>query len=558
MRSLFHLPNWVYHLITFSVWSIVPGSWLYCAYFLTINFSLHHQLTNLLSILPQPSRLLFSYALLELVFSIYYFFRAWTAQKRLHRFNHEPEFMRESLERAARSGLRTQASIDRYPPCDDLKRSSRQAGSQTRINDDQVSSVSSSSGFSSLASSSSTAPSTPPLSPSFGSVTELKPLAWDDPRAVDFRSHQVLWFGNCKYSEIGRENLQEWITWVLFNRPRSKSLRESAEAVLTDQICSLFEARAGAVLPPGYNPRLRTRVIRLTLDPIRVRAHPLALYVATSTVSWTIKQLLFRCEFVERKSGGKLKYLIRKPIGWDDQPVKSRTLPFVFIHGLGLGLIQYTLFLNYLANSSWARARPVMILLQPSISLAFFDRQHLSPPSKEDMTADMTKAIERLGFSETGFEILGHSYGTIVAGWIIKAMGSLVRRVCLIDPVCFCEWEGHVCHNFLYAEPLPGLERLLRYFLATELGIAKTLHRHFDWPANILWPTDLPKSSAVFLAGCDSILDAYRIHTYLKEYGMGDRIVLSPSAAHGQLIFEDKEPFRAIKAWIEGQSISMN
>lgn len=257
-----------------------------------------------------------------------------------------------------------------------------------------------------------------------------------------------------------------------------------------------FENRAGSRFPSGYNPQLRDKVMRLTLDPIKVTAHPLALYAFTNFTSWSVKQLMISRGFVEarcvNRSNGLL-YLIRKPSGWDKLPVETRTLPFVFIHGLGIGQL-LTLIIGFLLRCNrcdcvltWSYTQvsfniPVFsttsriplgldhglswsyynlqsrtfrsllpltslwsfqinILFSLFVSLSLFDSRHLQSPSKPEMMLDMTEALRQQNFDQTGFELLGHSNGTLIAAWLISSMPNLIKRVCLIDPVCFCKFD---------------------------------------------------------------------------------------------------------------------
>lgn len=53
----------------------------------------------------------------------------------------------------------------------------------------------------------------------------------------------------------------------------------------------------------------------------------------------------------------------------------------------------------------------------------------------------------------------------------------------------------------------------MRYFVGTELGIANTIQRHFDWSSNSLWFEEIPnardsKKMLVVLGGKDVILNA--------------------------------------------------
>lgn len=53
----------------------------------------------------------------------------------------------------------------------------------------------------------------------------------------------------------------------------------------------------------------------------------------------------------------------------------------------------------------------------------------------------------------------------------------------------------------------------MRYLVGTELGVANTLQRHFDWTSNSLWFEDIPNAhdpdkTLVVLGGRDAILNA--------------------------------------------------
>ncbi|KAI9605106.1 hypothetical protein H4Q26_003078 [Puccinia striiformis f. sp. tritici PST-130] len=150
-----------------------------------------------------------------------------------------------------------------------------------------------------------------------------------------------------------------------------------------------------------------------------------------------------------------------------------------------------------------------MIFVQPHISMEIFSPAFFLPPNESQLTGDVKEAFENLGFYETGVELLAHSNGTVVAGWIIKAFPKLVKRSCLLDPICF------------------GIEKLLRFGMAEELGTAYYTRRHFNWPDAVLWPHQVPgfrdpKRFIVILSGKDAILNAGRIRRYLLDGGMTD------------------------------------
>lgn len=66
---------------------------------------------------------------------------------------------------------------------------------------------------------------------------------------------------------------------------------------------------------------------------------------------------------------------------------------------------------------------------------------------------------------------------------------------------------------------------LMHYFVCSEIGIANSLHRHFDWSANSLWYEEVPHAkdpskSMFVLGGKDSIVNS-DVRKYLTSAGEG-------------------------------------
>ncbi|PLW41967.1 hypothetical protein PCANC_11090 [Puccinia coronata f. sp. avenae] len=570
--SCFQLPRWACVSLIWSVRSVVPLAWLYLISsllpYLVPSRRLHSPINQHHHQQPHSrvwSSILLFLSTVEVAFSIYYFYSSRLVQRRVAHFEHPTSFIRTTIYRIVGSGLRHDTTQDPQSNCSSNS-TNTEFGSLQPL--DQVSSEA-------LLKISQASPRDSPSRPS--SPSGLAPdhiLPYDDPQAVDFRSTQVLWFQNCKWEEIQKDNMLEWLAWSLFSMPLEEVRQEDAEmelkaeprSDLLEEILIRFENRAGSRLKPGYNPKLANRVIRLTIDPIKIEIRPLSLYLLSNLGTWTLKHFLRRAGFREaqcdHRSPQGLKYLIRKPPGWDTSPVEGRPIPLIFAHGLGVGFCQYAAFLNYISNVPWALDKPIVVLIQPSISQEVFSSQHLNPPSKESLSADVIQLIYTENFAEVGVELVGHSMGTIVIAWITKALSKkgIIKRICLIDPVCFCLWEPHVCYNFLYSKPRSGIERMIRYFVGTELGVAHHLHRHFEWRSNILWPFEIPgftdpKRFRVFLSEKDSILDAERVKRYLVANGMNEATAISTAkgAAHGESIIEMGPHFDPVKKWLENR-----
>lgn len=78
------------------------------------------------------------------------------------------------------------------------------------------------------------------------------------------------------------------------------------------------------------------------------------------------------------------------------------------------------------------------------IRMEIFSNRFLKPPTELEMISDFKELIQKWSFHQTGLELLSHSNGTVISGWIIKAFPELIRRTCLIDPVCFGELNIYI------------------------------------------------------------------------------------------------------------------
>lgn len=310
-----------------------------------------------------------------------------------------------------------------------------------------------------------------------------------------------------------------------------------------------------------------TESMRLTIDPVAVEPRPFLAYCVTQSLSQLTLWHAIHYGGFRLQTEGRLSYLVRIPPGWTSQKASqssSRGIyrPTLFLHGLGIGLAQYSSLIHHLAQSSLATTHPLMIPLQPHISQNIFSKHFLHPIGHHEMVMCLRKAMRKLGWKDV--QILSHSMGTIVHAWLLKSLGTKVNRSCFVDPVCFRLFIPQVCGNFVYYPPDTPIKLLMRYFVGRELGTANTLCRYFDWASAILWPQDEipnlddPHYARFFLAGQDSILDCQETRQYLMEYGVkeSDRehqggLTVDWKAAHGELLMKDGEGISEIMRWLE-------
>jgi len=529
-----------------------------------------------------------AYFTMEALFAIAYRIMAFQIGRRRPPTDYDAKFLRNTVKNVLESNMSSSASSPSATPMTSAL-SSRRGSLEPRARRKlRFGSVSSDSGYGSSSSdrgNASGSDSEERLPVPIGALVEepeiasnynfLSPkLAADDPRAVDFREASRHWFHGADFSSICRTQVEQWMSWSLYGQPLEEVVRERRQSVsqgvkidklpqnenigrdkleTVEHSVDLWEARAGTKLRRGSNPAVD--VLRLTLDPVRVLARPLSFYV----VVWCAQQFynfrLAQRGFVEETHGG-LRWLVRTPAGWIADETDESTRPFVFLHGLGLGPVQYAPFLNKITQDKDFEKRPIAILIQPHLSMSIFDSAYLNPPeAKTCARAFRVMALAR-GFAKCGTTVLSHSNGTIVHGWLLKNEPDLVKRSCLIDPVAFILWEPTLPYNFLYTAARSPMQYLMRYFVARELGVANTLQRRFDWISSLLRPCEIPgkgdpRLASVFLSERDAIVDTPRVASYLTGEGMGEGegMTVFPKQKHGDAMLGIGKPFEQVMAW---------
>jgi pimeloyl-ACP methyl ester carboxylesterase len=92
---------------------------------------------------------------------------------------------------------------------------------------------------------------------------------------------------------------------------------------------------------------------------------------------------------------GSSNYIMRIPEGWTpDASDTESTQPLMFIHGLGMGMAQYASLLTYIAKAEVLKERPVIIPIQPHISMSFFEKDYLRPPERVQTTKALVEIAE--------------------------------------------------------------------------------------------------------------------------------------------------------------------
>ncbi|WRT69556.1 uncharacterized protein IL334_006543 [Kwoniella shivajii] len=373
---------------------------------------------------------------------------------------------------------------------------------------------------------------------------ELVHLHHWDKRAIDFRERLRTWFNYTPWDSIKRGNIQMWLAWTCFNTTFEEISTNENHIKFLQYVVELLEARTGTIFEEGYNDKIE--LSRLTIDKVNAKGRPLILYALTNAINLFLQKVVYPYQGMGLYREGDVEYLIRIPKGWT--PEKGRTepnaIPVVYLHGLGFGLLQSHFLIKHLISS--LPSHPILIPLSPYTAQSLFHHRHLRPWTRQQLVDAMKNICTQWGFWDEGargsmrggVSLLSHSNGSVAHGWILKDCPSLVKRSTFVDPVVFCLWEGDVCYNFCYRKPSSAIELLLYYFIASEVGIAHYIQRHFDWADNTLFFDEIPNATdssktAFFLGAKDVIIDATRVRRYLERHGVTHGIHWDPLGGHG-------------------------
>jgi pimeloyl-ACP methyl ester carboxylesterase len=179
-------------------------------------------------------------------------------------------------------------------------------------------------------------------------------------------------------------------------------------------------------------------------------------------------------------------------------PERNKT-PILMLHGICHGL-------GYMCDIVEAFQDRLIIYLD--INCIRFNWITLDVPDPNSLKEIITQILKQYGIPKVS--IISHSWGTFLAGWIIKLMPEVVSQITLIDPISITVElpETTYCILYKYPDSIPNL--LLYLFIRNDLTISNNLHRHFAWYNMALKFQEIPDHIPVVvsIAGKDELIDS--------------------------------------------------
>jgi pimeloyl-ACP methyl ester carboxylesterase len=335
--------------------------------------------------------------------------------------------------------------------------------------------------------------------------------------------------------DIYEENFESFLAWVTYSK-KLTDVDDVELAVVHSQKEKVYK-RYNLTLKPGHNPGCEHCC--MTYEDIPFIHRPLFVYVLAGLFD-VVGGILYRSAGFRRLEYNGMEYwhhpgaIVTKqpyapvpsaPAGagansnvpvapdapadtaaGDDEEVKT---PMVLFHGITLGWMNYFTLVRALGAD-----REVFLVDVDAIkmmSLVF------EMPTPEKLCALVRQVLLRHKVERV--HVVGHSFGSITAGWFVREFPNLITHLTLLDPVSLLLGLPDVAYSFLYRKPTTTMESIIYYVAASELTIAHVLRRHFWWYKNILWLEDLAPHIhiVVGLAGGDEVANATSVREYVLQ-----------------------------------------
>eukprot|EP01031_Cornospumella_fuschlensis_P035698 gene35698-43294_t len=272
-------------------------------------------------------------------------------------------------------------------------------------------------------------------------------------KCYTFEQYFEGFFLGAKFSDIYYDNILSFLAWAVFGKHLKDLHPREAKATrkFVDHLMENYECFRN--LQPGSNPNIQH--CNFTLQPVPYCHRPLLLYVINGLNEVLCNALCFRLHGFQFLEVGGVTY-------WIKQGAKTDLPPMMFFHGISPGWSFYVMLIRYMATE-----RTIIMVDLEAVkikSMCFY------MPTVDHFTEHIVHILRRHHIEKVS--VVGHSFGTIVAGWVVSRFPEIVSHVTLIDPVSLLLALPDVAYSFVYRKPKSFVEWVLYLMAAREITIS--------------------------------------------------------------------------------------
>lgn len=312
----------------------------------------------------------------------------------------------------------------------------------------------------------------------------------------DFPSILCGWFRSSTVEQVAiehlnRRNFRELTAATMFFQNYDEL--EASDKQWIEVALNKFCAKHNLILSSVPNDYV---VMNYILDPVVAAWRPLLFYFAV-WFSNICSHLYLRLIGFKRGSSHGVSYWAR--CSTEEDPLITPE-SMVLFHGVGIGILSYTPLLPGI------HAQNQFIFESPSVSMDPF----ASSIRSADFVQCVAATLKKHDVQQATF--VGHSFGSVQCAWMLRQEPTLVRRLVLLDPVALLLCYSDVCFNFLYRKHATLNGKVISQMASMELGISRSIRRHFWWSESVLFTDMLPPTSVVLLSEYDQIVPTMKIY----------------------------------------------
>mmetsp|Transcript_20358 Transcript_20358/g.37777 ORF Transcript_20358/g.37777 Transcript_20358/m.37777 type:complete len:478 (+) Transcript_20358:55-1488(+) len=288
-------------------------------------------------------------------------------------------------------------------------------------------------------------------------------------------------FRRANLKDICSGNFDSFLAWALYTSHLSDTSDEQKSVISTHR--KRIEDQFDLKFEEGFNSTIDH--IKFNLDDLGYVHHPLALSLLVQSMELHSHLTNFYWAGFSRQSVGTGS---KRGTYWIREKPDSRKSPMLFFHGICSGWFFYAKIIKAISSDR-------------TIILYDYDCTKLNSLSfkvatAHDVNDHVVQILQKHEIKEK-LTLFAHSWGTYLAGWIIRMNPHLVQHLVLVDPVCFVATFPETVYTVLYKESSTMEDYLLAYFLRADLTLSHTIHRHVSW-FNIYFSFDyIPDDIAV-------------------------------------------------------------
>jgi pimeloyl-ACP methyl ester carboxylesterase len=330
-------------------------------------------------------------------------------------------------------------------------------------------------------------------------------------KSYTFEQYLQGFFRGAKFDDIYKDNFRSFLAWAMFGKNLEDLTEKDGKNINEVYDYAAHLCPVVHTLKPGFNPVVKH--CAMTLEPIPVIHRPLLLYVLANLMEAASNTIFLRaCGFQNLELNG-MTYWYKKQ-GPVDSATSSRNTtsstgsePVVFFHGISTGWSMYL----HLAKSM-SKNRTLILVDLDAIKIKSM-RFHM--PTPQHFCECFNTMLDRHHIEKVS--LIGHSFGSITAGWVVTRCSERISHLTLIDPVSMLLAFPEVAYSFLYRPPTSLIEWIIHVVASRELTVSHALHRHFWWYNNNLWLEDVPPHIGVVvgLAQCDEVTNPVALEEYV-------------------------------------------